>query len=413
MVSVRAGTLVYAAVTVLTFLPRTALSYPAYSLAPLALVRWRDWVPAQVPVLLFLTVAFAANAMTANVSGTVAVLEYALCFAFLLGAFGAGPDREWIDPTRLIRLFQVVIAATSLVSLIRMGFPLKLPYVHFLPDYYYATFGLGGARIVTLFGFVGIVCELRQRGLGGRARRGFLLLSVINFLMPNYLIGILAGVAGLSCYGLRRPVKSALALAVLTVLIGSYLSYRIETVSTVFAQVFGLHPKVYQFALIARMFDDAPLNLWIGGGIGQYGGQAALWTSHLTAELSSFTVPDLPGMFTPEYHERYLQTVMATFLQDIWAISSSSNKPYSSVSVMLAEFGLPFTALVLAMLVYRFVIAPRDLSMTAFGLFALTLMLVDRVHDLPWFGLLLIIANGLAVPQNRPATLLRLARAPV
>ena len=401
MVSIRAGTLAYGAVTLLTFLPRTALSYPAYSLAPLALVRARDWVPVQIPLLLFLTCAFAVNTLTANVSGTVAVLEYALCLAFLIGAFGAGPDRRWIDPTTLIRLFQLVIAATSLVSLIRMGFPFRLPYVHFLPDYYYATFGLGGARIVTLFGFAGLVCELRQRGLGRRMRRGFLLLAAINFLMPNYLIGILAGIAGLSCYALRRPVKAAVVLALLLALIGSYLSFRLQTVSTTFAQLFGLHPKVYQFVLIARMFDDAPLTLWIGGGIGQYGGQAALWTSHLTAELSSFSVPQLPGMFTPEYHERYLQAVMATFLQDIWAISSSSNKPYSSITVLLAEFGLPFTALVLGMITYRFVIAPRDLSMAAFGLFALTLMLVDRVHDLPWFGLLLITVNGLARPQAR------------
>ncbi|WP_375263953.1 hypothetical protein [Palleronia sp.] len=397
---IRKARLQYILTTALTFLPRSALAYPAYCVAPFFATRISDWLPRHLLVLAFIVASLSLNTFRVNISPTVAALEYALCFAFLLGAFGANVDYPRINPAALMRAFQVTAFLTSMFSLVLMGFPARLPYIHYLPDYYYAAFGLGGAKIVTILGFAGIITELHQQQATGRMRWSFLAVAVLNFLMPNYILAIISGAVGLTCYFVRRPVLGVIVTSIALIVVGSYVSYRLETVSGSFAVTFGLHPKIFQFIIASQVFSDQPVTLLTGGGIGQYGGQAAFWTSDVGGELSTFSLPDLPGMFTPEYHARYMEPVMSVFSQDLWAISSSSNKPYSSVSVMAAEFGFPFTFLVFGLIIYRFILKSRDLALASFGVFAMILMTLDRVHDMPWFGLVMIIANTLVL-QNR------------
>lgn len=359
------------------------------------MIRWRDAALPQLALLTFLTLSLLFAIMNADVSISVAILEYALCMAFFLGVFGSNFSIPGFTPITFMRICSVVITFTSLLSLIGQGFPLRLPYVHFLPDYYYATFGLGGAKVVTLLSFTAIIAESVNKKITGNWNKTYLYLAVLNFLMPSFIIGILCGAVAGAIFFFKRPVAAFFMIVVCFLLVGPYLLNRFDTVSGAFGLVYGSHPKVYQFVMAGQVFQDNPGAIFFGTGLGQYAGQATFWASPTGQLLSSFSIPKLPGMFAPETHLIYAEPIFNTFSNNIWAIRSTSNKPYSTISVLLVELGVPMTLLILAFLIRRFIFIARSIEISAFFLFIFGIMLLDRVHDMPWFGISIIIANGL------------------
>ncbi|HEY1145988.1 MAG TPA: hypothetical protein VGE84_06580, partial [Allosphingosinicella sp.] len=91
-----------------------------------------------------------------------------------------------------------------------------------------------------------------------------------------------------------------------------------------------------------------------------------------------------------------------------WILSSSFNKPYSSLSILPAEWGLPAAAALYGLLWWRFISSGTcGRGLVALFIFTVTLFALDLWHDSPWFGTGLLMATGAlatsTVPSPRPA----------
>lgn len=372
-------------------LPRTPASYAVYVAAPLLLINWlssRTYAPALLLIFFLTTAGFVNYALGLSFSVTAWALELALVLPFLAAALGFKPA-AYVNGRRLIRSLNVIVLITSLLSLIQMGFPFQLPYVHYLPDYYNGGFGNGGAKIVTIIGFFGIAEALTRKRKMSFMENRVLLVSVLNFLAPNFILGILAGVAALIIF-LRRNRVILFAGAAVAMVIVPYVQFRAETKNNQFTEYYGVNPKLYAFAAVGELYVDQPHTILVGTGLGQFSSQPAIWSSPINRYIGSHDLPQLPGMFSAEVHNRYLAPALLRFKSDIWAIHSSANKPYGGISQLLAEFGLPFTIFVLYSLYALYWRNARgDFGRTIF-LFVISVNLLDPQIDSPWFGVMLI-----------------------
>lgn len=183
-------------------LPRAAPSYAGYVAAPVLMINWlakRSYSRGMM-LLAFLVVAAAVNfGLGLSFSFTSWALELALFLPFMAAVLGFMPARHF-NGRSFIKVLNILVFVTSVISLIEMGFPMRLPYIHYLPDYFNGGFGNGGAKIVTVIGFFGVAEALsRKRGLSLK-ENSTLIIAAVNFLMPNFILGIVAGVAALAIY---------------------------------------------------------------------------------------------------------------------------------------------------------------------------------------------------------------------
>jgi hypothetical protein len=154
-------------------------------------------------------------------------------------------------------------------------------------------------------------------------------------------------------------------------------------------------PKIYAYFVVIDMFKSDPLTLLFGTSLGQFSGTAALWASEHLATVGAQSVPSLPGLHMSYFHDEYLGSVLALASDNIWALSSSANKPYASVPTILAEFGVLFGGILL----YRiFKIINKSTGVTieklVLFIFVFSIFGIDVWHDNPWFlfGLALILS---------------------
>ena len=374
-------------------LPRTPASYASYVAAPLLLINWlssRTYVPALF-LIFFLLAACAVNyGLGLSFSVTAWALELALVLPFLSAALGF-KSAGYVNGRRLIRTLNLVVLITSLINLIQMGFPFQLPYIHYLPDYYNGGLGNGGAKIVTVIGFFGIAEALTRKRRMTFLDNRTLIISVLNFVVPNFILGILAGVAALTIFVRRNRVLLFAGAAVAMVVV-PYVQYRAEAKNNTFSEYYGVNPKLYAFATVGKLYAEQPHTIFVGTGLGQFSSQPAIWSSPINRYISSHDLPQLPGMFAAEVHNRYLAPALLRFKSDVWAISSSANKPYAGISQLFAEFGLPFAIFLLYSLYALFWRNARgDFGRTIF-LFAIGINFLDPQIDSPWFGVMMIAA---------------------
>jgi len=382
----------------LVSIPRIAPAYGSYGLTPLLIVQP---LPTAGVVALIASTGLISAFVTAqfeSVSVTALLIQIVLVMPFFIAMFAVRLNKRVVDPIYLIRALNAIFMMGGLLNFFSLGFPFRLPYIHFLPDYYWGFFGLGGAKIGTVIGFFGIVCELVWRRKNGsyRHKNYFLAIAGVNFLLPNFLLGIFAGFAGLGFLLLRRP-KLALAAMLPVILLIGYASFRVDTIEDSFTRTMGSHPKIYQVIIVGEVFADIPHSTVVGVGPGQFGGQAAMWPSPAGDLISSRDRPNLPGFFSSSVHLNYLAPVLLRFRNNIWAISSSANKPYSSVSIILVEHGTAIFLLILVLSIRHYLLDNRDFRLEKFAVFTfIWLMLgLDTQHDMPWFGLCIIIFNSL------------------
>ncbi|MDG6079614.1 hypothetical protein E3U23_10450 [Erythrobacter litoralis] len=372
-------------------IPRTAASYAGYVLAPFLMINWlarQSWARAFFLVL-FLVGSLGINTvMGQTVSLTAFLLELALILPFLAAVLSFRVARHF-DGRSFIRWLNVVVAAISLIVLISMGFPWKLPYIDYLPDYYNGGFGRGGAKIVTVIGFFGVAEILSREQKMRRQDLAILLISVSNFIVPNFILGIVAGSAALAVFA-RRNQAIILAGAAVALVVAPYLQFRAESKNDTFSRTYGANPKLYAFKLVADLYIKEPQTILVGTGMGQFSSQPAIWASPINSIVGSHDAPDVPGLFAGDAHMANLAPVLLRFSGNRYAIESSANKPYSGISTMLAEFGLPFTLLVLysayMLLWHR---SGHDLGRATF-LFFLAMNFLDPQTDSPWFGALML-----------------------
>lgn len=372
-------------------IPRTAFSYAAYVGAPLLLINWlssRTYAKA-IFLLVFLAVSAVVNrALGLSFSVTAWALELALVLPFLAAALGFMPAK-YVNGRRLIRILNIIVLVTSLISLVQQGFPLRLPYIHYLPDFWNGGFGNGGAKIVTIIGFFGIIEALTRKRKMSLLDNRVLIVATLNFVVPNFILGILAGVAALIIF-LRKNRLLLFFGAALAMVFVPYLEYRSEQKNNVFTETYGANPKLYAFVTVGNLYREQPHTVLVGTGLGQFTSQPAIWSSPINRYISTHDMPSLPGMFSAEVHNRYVAPALLRFKTQKWAIYSSANKPYSGVTQLLAELGIPLT-LLLVFAAYRLFWrgSQSDFGRAAF-LFAVFVNLLDPQIDSPWFGVMLI-----------------------
>lgn len=395
------------AATLFMAMPRAAPSYALYATAWLLLV----------PLDSALMVAFGALALTAflfflvslgwQVSLSAFLLEFVLTLPFLyvlLSGRTLGPDLC----RSTLRMVNLVLAFLSVVSLVGQGFPLRLPYMDFLPDFYSGGFGMGGGKIVTVLGFFGLAVELFAREIdadrGGNSRRILHgIIGGINFLAPSYILGIVAGFAAIAVYAPRKWWLLLIILAAVSA-IGGYILYRVTGLHMGAAVQLEHAPKIYALLITFSAFSEHPLTMLTGLGLGQFSSEPALWVGPGAEVLSSFTPPPIPGLFPAEAHLTYMAPILTAWGDNHWILSSSFNKPYSSLSILLAEWGLPASAALYGLLWWRYISSGTcGRGSVALFIFTVTLFALDLWHDSPWFGAGLLMATGALATSTVPS----------
>lgn len=394
-------------VAVMLGLPRTAASYVAYLVAPLLVIRWtstRTLITIAV-IVAYLAIVLGLNyAVGLNVSPVAWLLELALLLPFLFAVFSL-PTVSRFDGRRFIRVLNLIVFAMSLVSLVRMGFPLQLPYIHYLPDVFDGGFGGGGAKIVTVIGFFGLVEALSQNRKMARSGGFGLMVAGLNFVLPNFILGIIAGACGIAIFA-RKNRSLVLVGAAAAFVITPYILSRAETKNNAFSEYYQYNPKIYAFKLVGDIYLEHPQVALLGSGIGQYGGEAAIWASPISKVFGASRIGNIPYLTSSDIHLKYLAPTMLRFRHNAYAIESSSNKPYSGISVLLVEFGLITTALIIFLLFTGFWKRSGGEFGKACFVFILAINLLDNQVDSPWFGMLMLAASQIVsreLSQRRSA----------
>lgn len=379
-----------AVVAVLITLPRGAATYPLYLLAALLLLDVRRLRYDTLVVLLGFAVFFglAFYLQGPGVAVTALLLEGALLLPLLLFVAPAPLRLSATQARQAVRTANVLVALYGLFQLVSLGFPVLLPYRDYLPDAYGGAFGLGGAQIVTVFGFFGLVGEL----VSGRPSRIFFLVALINFLLPSFVLGIVAGLVGLSLLAPRKPLLLLLAGLVVALPL-AYALLRLELLNTTLVSEFGQHPKQLAFTTLLALYREQPATLLLGTGLGQFSSTPALWSSpYLT---SAHAVAAVPGLFASDYHADYLGAILALGERDVYALSSSLNKPYTSLTTLLSEWGLAAGLLFLLLFFRRFYHLRARLGPYSAPI-VMTVMILyfgEIWHDDPWLNWLILCAS--------------------
>ncbi len=377
--------------SVLMGVPRTVFSYPGYVAAPLLSIRWTSTSTLIKLALLVsgLGLAAALNGLLGtDVSPLAWFLELLLILPFLLAVFGF-PTVRTFDGRQLIRAMNVVALAMSMVTLFQNGFPFQLPYIHYLPDVYDGSYGPGGAKIVTIIGFFGLAECLSRPAEKKLSNMAILATAAANFIVPNFILGIVAGTCGLAIYARKHRSLILVGTAVAFV-VAPYIAFRAETKNNDFAEYYGYNPKIYAVKVVADVYVDHPQTVLIGAGLGQFASEAAIWASPASRIVGDNRASQLSFLTSSDVHREHMAPLILRFQSNRYAIESSSNKPFSGISIMLVELGLPLTVLIIYLFYVRFwKRSPNDFGRAAF-VFSLAINLLDPQIDSPWFGILLI-----------------------
>lgn len=373
----------------LLLLPRSAISYPFYVVAVFFMLSIGRKEAIKLGVVTVVSGAvFFALSLVYGISIVAFLIELPLILPFI--CYCLGFSIRGMDHQSVIRVMSSALLLLSVFNMvINYGFPFKLPYIHYLPDAYGALFGLGGAKIVTVLGFFSILAEI----YGKNKSRLFLLIAITNFLMPSYLLGVACGMAALGIVFIRSSTWFLITVG-LAATVFSYVIYRLDNMDFSVYFDFGMLPKVYAYYAVIQMYLDEPVTFFLGSGIGQFASTSALWASDYLSEMSSHGIPKIPGFYMSEFHDIYLGKVLDLGVNNFWAISSSFNKPYTSISTLYAEIGV----IAATWLGWRFIkvtmslqceLTPRLLLLVFTGL----MFAIDTWHDNPWFmlGLFLIV----------------------
>ena len=190
------------------------------------------------------------------------------------------------------------------------GFPIKLPYFDYSPDYYSSFYGFGGAKIVSIIGFFGLATELN---LDKRDMK-FLIISIINFVLPSFLISAIVGVFALILVYTRGKSKTRRIILIFVslffIFFTTFLNSRIQNLNSEVKNDLGLHPKLYAYALVGEIYLENPEVLIIGGGIGQFSSAPAIWTSKYIRSASNHEIPKFGDLKMSELHKTQFEKKM-------------------------------------------------------------------------------------------------------
>lgn len=392
----------------LLLIPRVAASYPLYSLASFVLSLDAKYkirsIGFAIVVLAYCVSHILILSLFYKVSMMNMILDYIQLLPFFL--IMLKPMRSWEYDGRLIIQVNYIVLLLSLANMvINFGFPMRLPYIDFLPDAIAAFWGNGGVKITTVFGFMGVLSLFKNP-----EERSFLAWSVVifNLMLPSYNIGIASALLALSYLALRNmSFKSILKMLIVGVILSAslvpYVVGRLDGLSPVFYDEFGMHPKIYAIYMYLNLFLTDTWIFLFGGGLGNISGTAALWANESISSISSHTPINLPGMFESEMHQKILGDALSIIELDPWAVLSSFNKPYFTIVTFFFEFGLIVGGGLLIIFFNSILTGGLDKAYgRVLAIFILSIFLIDNIHANPLFwGAILVGLRALIDDDSR------------
>lgn len=379
-------------VSVVCFLlPRTSLAYPFYLFPTVFGINYKARSTNYLFLfLLFCTTCIFISSLGTKISTTAFLLSLILQFPFFAFLFGF-ELKERLDGFLLMRLLNVFTLILSVLNMTKQGFPLRLPYKDFLPDFYAAFYGAGGAKIITMIGFFGLASEM----FAEKRNMKFLVIAALNFVVPNYLSGLIVGVGALTMVAIRKNIYLMPFIGLMALIVAPYAEMRFHFLNDSFSSSVGYNPKLFAYISIGLLFYKFPLTLFTGTGLGQFTSTPALWASQYISALSTHDIPNLPGLNMSTYHAKILGPFLSVVSDN--SIRSSANKPYTSLSTIVSEYGILLT-IVICILFYR-AFKKMDFSKKftlAIFLFTCFIFTIDLWHDSFWYGYLLILSADIS-----------------
>lgn len=395
-IKIRNNTLVH---SLLLNAPRTAISYGVYLASIFILIKYDKSFLRALSISLILFLFFIINSLFYRTSTVAALVEIVFLMPFILFLFDAKFKSVFSAKDFLFNL-NLIVLCFSLLSYASQGFPFKLPYIHFSPDYYSSFFGMGGAKIVTIIGFFGLINNLFAKS----RNRIELIISLLNFILPNFILGILCGFIALFIVISRTRIKliftTVLISSLFLIFFFSYINDRINNVNSEVIEAVGYHPKIYSHLMVYEADSENPNFILFGTGVGQFSSVPAIWTSEIIRLDATHEVPKLGDLKMGEIHQKYFNRKFGLIKLSRYSLSSSFNKPYTGITTMLIELGFPITLYLLYLLFKRY--RETELSIKKTGiLFFFFLMLLDVWHDNIWMSTCLLALNSIPFSDER------------
>jgi hypothetical protein len=308
----------------------------------------------------------------------------------------------------MLRGINLACLLLSLASYIGQGFPAKLPYVDFSADYYWAAYSWGGARIVTVLGFTGLLLEAAARGPSLLRTAAWGAVPAANFILPSYNFGILVGLVALGFLARRRPLLLLGMVLLAAPAIYYALVVRLASINNTLHAIYGVPPKVLAYGLVADIYRGEPLTMLTGTGLGQFLSRPQQWCTEAVRLKRDPVV--MPGLHTSSFFTEYFGPVLDHFREDSRIMVSTLNKPYAGLSNLLAETGLAAVVLLALFARRAWALCRRHPLALVFFAFYAGLVVVEPWLDDLWLGyaLLLVTAyfsgQGPAEPPHEAAT---------
>jgi hypothetical protein len=280
-----------------------------------------------------------------------------------------------------------------------------------LPDAYSAFYGLGGAKIVTVIGFLTLLSEFFLAP--GINKRFFLAIALSNFLIPSYLIGIASGLVAIGFVGMLVIWSRGTALQrIMMVLFGMIVAIpvsiyginRYENLNDTFMLAYGMHAKLYAYYVLLELWSENPFHILFGVGVGQFGSTGALWANPIMADLSSHSIALTSYLTESTMQKNYLSPALQIADYNSWAISSSMNRPYSSLSVLLAEIGLLPMSLIIFVVIRWWYHNRSNGMVSMLCIFLFVLGCLDNWHDKPWVTVTVVLLMSAGAPYINRAS---------
>ncbi len=379
---------------IMFLLPRVSATYPFYLIPTIIATKFNNKGIRHLGIFFFFcVVSYFINSVAIHLSITAFLLSAILQLPFFLFLFPFETKLK-INSIDTMRAINLLVLILSVINLTRYGFPIKLPYINYAPDRYSALYGQGGAKIVTIIGFFGFTSELF---LPKNERKShYLIFSLLNFIVPNYLTGIIMGVGAMGLVSARKGYL-LIVVILIGVIVGPYALSRFSSLNSGFATDIGFNPKIFAYISVFQLYVKYPLTIFFGTGLGQFTSTPALWASPYIVSLSTHDVPNLPGLSMSDYHNNILGPVLSLVSDDSWSLSSSANKPYSSVTTILSEYGLVGSIIIAILFIkaFRKLGFEKRYVLTIF-FFIIFMFGAELWHDSLWMGYMLVLTKDIS-----------------
>lgn len=378
-------------------LPRMAIVYPFYALSSFVMALDRNNISRGMLVSLGLLVYATSHIVLLSFFYKVSVVNMLLDYAQILPLFllMTMPFKSWDFDSHLIIILNYAVFVLSIINMtVNYGFPLRLPYLHYLPDAIAAFWGSGGVKITTTCGFMAILCLIRNSNERNYFSWG---VAIFNFILPSYNIGIMCGLLGISFLMMRNLsmvmlMRLIFAAIVLLITVVPYVLERLSDLNSIFFQEYGMHPKLYALNLYFELASTDFGVFVFGGGLGNISGTAALWANESLTRISLNTPMQIPGMFESELHIKTIGSALDIANYYPWAISSSLNKPFFTFATLLFEFGLIVGTAIILRFFYSILYGGIDPPYAkAMVLFFVMIFAIDNLHANPLFWCAILI----------------------